>query len=255
MRLAGKVAIVTGGASGIGAAAARRFVAEGARVAVADIDGPGAQAVARDLGSACIAVKCDHASAADDDALVARVLERYGQVDILFNNAAGTGKVAFQDCSDDEMLRMLHNSLIGPWRLAKAALGALRTSAAKHPDTGAVILFTGSRLAAHGCAANAPYIVSKHGILGMVRSLAADLGPLNVRVNAVCPGIVPTPRVMRDTPWGSPGEVLARYMSRTPLGRVTTADDIAATALFLVSDDARAITGQAVFVDGGMSAV
>ena len=255
MRLSGKVAIVTGGASGIGAAAVRRFVAEGARVAVADLDGEAAAGVARELGESCIGVRCDHASTEDDAALVGAVLDRWGQLDILFNNAAGTGKATFQDCSDEHFQWMLQNTLVGPWHLTKAALAPLQASAARRPGTGAAILFTGSRVAAIGGVANSPYIVSKHGVLGMVRSLAADLGPQNIRVNAVCPGIVPTPRVMKDTPWGTPEAVLERYMSRTPLGRVTSADDIAATALFLVSDEARAITGQAVFVDGGMSAV
>lgn len=253
MRLSGKVAIVTGGASGIGAAAVRRFVAEGAKVAIADLDVAGAQRVADEFGELCFAMKCDHGSTAEDEALVRAVLERWGQLDILFNNAAGTGKATFQDCSDEHFQQMLQSSLIGPWRLTKAALPALTDSGARHPETGATVLFTGSRLAATGGQCNAPYIVSKHGVFGIVHSLAADLGPLNMRVNAVCPGIVPTPRVMTNTPWGTPEAVLEKYMTRTPLGRVTRADDIAATALFLVSDEARAISGQAVFVDGGMS--
>lgn len=255
MRLVGKVAIITGGASGIGAASVRRFAQEGAKVAIADLNFDGARALASEIGDACVAVCCDHASTQDDEALVASVMRRWERLDILFNNAAGTGKTTFEDCTDEQLQRMLDNSLLGPWRLSKAALPALRQSAREAPDTGSTILFTGSRLAALGAAANSPYIVAKHGILGMVRSLAADLGPHNIRVNAVCPGIVPTPRVMTHTAWGSPDEVMARYKARTPLPRITSPDDIAATALFLVSDEARAISGQAIFVDGGMSSV
>ncbi len=255
MRLNGKIAIITGGASGIGAASARRFVAEGARVAIADLNLEAAQAIARELGEHCMAMRCDHASIDDDRALVAAVVERWGGLDILYNNAAGTGKTSFEDCSEEQFDRMLHSTLIGPWRLTKAALPALKESAAKSPGIGSAIVFTGSRQSAFGAVANSPYVVFKHGIMGMVRSLAADLGPSNIRVNAVCPGIVPTPRVMTDTPWGKPEDVIARYLTRTPLQRITQPQDIAATALFLVSDDARAISGQAVFVDGGMSAV
>lgn len=255
MKLDGKVAVVTGGASGIGAASVRRFVAEGARVAIADVNQEAAQSLAGELGAACLAIRCDHVSMVDDEALVAAVLERWGCIDILFNNAAGTGKTTFQDCTDAQLDSMLDSSLVGPWRMTKAALPALQAAATRSPHTGAVVLFTGSRVAAIGAAANSPYIISKHAVLGMVRSLAADLGPGNIRVNAVCPGIVPTPRVMTNTPWGSPEAVIEKYMSRTPLKRITQPEDIAAAALFLVSDDARAISGQALYVDGGMSAV
>ncbi len=256
MRLSGKVAIVSGAGSGIGAASARRFAAEGALVALADINLAGAEAVAREIGAErCFAFRCDHTSTADDEALVAAVLGRWGRLDILFNNAAGTGKATFDDSTDAQLEAMLGSTLIGPWRLSKAALPALKAAAAKAPGTGAAILFTGSRVSAIGGAGNAPYIVSKHAVLGLVRSMAADLGASNIRVNAVCPGIVPTPRVMQPTAWGTPEEVLGRYLSKTPLQRITAAEDIAATALFLVSDDARAISGQAVFVDGGMSAI
>lgn len=255
MRLDGKVAIVTGAASGIGAAAARRFLAEGARVALADMSGDAVAAVAKELGAGCIAVRCDHCSNSDCESLVETVLREWGRLDILYNNAAGTGKASFEETTEPQLRGMLDGALIGPWQLTQAALAALKAAAAGSRAAGAAILFTGSRVSAIGAAGNSPYIIAKHAVLGLVRSLAADLGPLNIRVNAVCPGIVPTPRVMQATAWGSAEVVLERYLQRTPLGRITTADDIAATALFLVSDDARAISGQAVYVDGGMSAI
>jgi NAD(P)-dependent dehydrogenase (short-subunit alcohol dehydrogenase family) len=255
VKLHDRVAIVTGAARGIGAASARRFAAEGAKVALADLDLEGAREVARQIGGDCMAIRCDHTRVEDDQALVAAVLDRWGCLDILFNNAAGTGKASFQDCPEEDFLSLLDSSLMGPWRLAKAALGPLRASAQRRPETGAVVLFTGSRVSGIGAAGNSPYIVSKHAILGLVRSMAADLGPHNIRVNAVCPGIVPTPRVMVPTAWGSPQAVLEKFLARTPLARITQPEDIAATAAFLVSDDARAITGQALYVDGGMSAV
>lgn len=253
-RLENKVAIITGAAGGIGEAAARLFVAEGARVAIADINPERGKALAADLGPQSLFVECDHASRPDCERAVATVLDQWGHLNILFANAGGTGKATIETSSDEHFQKMIDSTLIGPWMIAKSCLEALKTAAAADDEFGATILFTGSRVSGVASPMNGPYIVAKHGVLGMARSLAVDLGGYNIRVNAICPGIVPTERVMKVTPLGSPDEVIAKYMDRTPLKRVTQPSEIASAALFLVSSDARAVTGQALYVDGGMSA-
>jgi len=253
-RLDDKVAIITGGAGGIGAAAARLFVAEGARVAIADINAERGEALVAELGPSTLFVECNHANRQDCTRAVSTVLGQWGHLHILFANAGGTGKATIETCSDEQFHEMIDSTLMGPWFMAKSCLEALKEAAGEDPEFGATMLFTGSRVSGIASPMNSPYIIAKHGVLGLARSLAVDLGGYNIRVNAICPGIVPTERVMKATPWGTPEEVIAKYMDRTPLRRVTQPSEIASAALFLVSSDARAVTGQALYVDDGMSA-
>ncbi|MBL8385143.1 MAG: SDR family oxidoreductase [Burkholderiales bacterium] len=248
-RLQDRVALVTGGASGIGAACARRYAAEGARVAVADIDRDGAQAVARDIGG--IALACDHTQAADGAQAVAAVLAAWGRLDVLHANA-GVGWTGRFDATDEPTMRRVFDGvLLGPTLMARAALAALRASPARQAD-GAAILFTASGLGVHGRPMISLYSAAKHGVVGLMRSLALELGEENIRVNAVCPGVVDTPMVRATTGgWGTPDEALEMFRRVTPLRRNSTPEDIAASAAFLVSPDARNITGCALLVDGG----
>jgi NAD(P)-dependent dehydrogenase (short-subunit alcohol dehydrogenase family) len=252
-RFEGRVVVISGAASGIGAASAQRFAQEGARVALLDLNAEGAAHQAEAIGDETLALACDHSDPAQCERAVQAVVARWGVIDVLFNNAAGSAKTTLEDCPDALLQSMLGSALVGPWNLTRAALPALKAAAAQR-EAGATVLFTGSRLSGTGAPANAPYIVAKHGIVGLVRSLAVDAGPFNIRVNAVCPGLVPTPRVQVATVWGTPEEVQARYLARTPLRRVTQPDDIASAAAWLASDEARAISGQALYIDGGMSA-
>lgn len=246
-RLEGRVVIVTGAASGIGAACARRYAAEGARVVIADIDEAGAQAVARD--TAGLAVRCDHTDEAQCQALVVQALDRFGAVDALHNNA-GTGWTGrFDDMPAATARRLLETVVMGPILMTQAALGALRRSAVAG---GAGILFTSSGLGLHGRPMIAAYSAGKHAVIGLMRSLALELGPEGIRVNAVCPGIVDTPLVRATTQaWGPTDEVLERFRQGTPLRRPVLPEDVAASAAFLLSDDARNLTGTALLVDGG----
>jgi 3-oxoacyl-[acyl-carrier protein] reductase len=247
LRLKDRVVIVTGAASGIGAACARRYAAEGARVVIGDIDLPGAQAVAHEVGGE--AARCDHTDAVQCQALVSLAQQRFGAVDALHNNA-GTGWTGrFEDMSPEQARRLLETVVMGPILMTQAALPALRRSTVPY---GASLLFTSSGLGLHGRPMIAAYAAGKHAVIGLMRSLALELGPEGIRVNAVCPGIVDTPLVRATTgAWGQTDEVLERFRQGTPLRRMVLPEDVAASAAFLLSDDARNLTGTALLVDGG----
>jgi NAD(P)-dependent dehydrogenase (short-subunit alcohol dehydrogenase family) len=246
-RLKDRVVVVTGGASGIGAACARRYAAEGARVVVGDIDEAGAAAVAQAIGGA--AARCDHTDAAQCRALVALALQRFGAVDALHNNAGIGWTGRFEDMPADAARRLLEVGVMGPILMTQAALPALRRS---EVTAGGALLFTASGLGLHGRPMIAAYAAAKHAVLGLMRSLALELGPEGLRVNAVCPGIVDTPLVRATTGgWGPTDQVLENFRLATPLRRVVQPEDVAASAAFLLSDDARNLTGTALLVDGG----
>lgn len=246
-RLQGRVVIVTGGASGIGAACARRYAAEGARVVIGDLNEADAKAVVQPLGG--VAARCDHTDAAQCRALVDLAMQRFGAVDALHNNA-GTGWTGhFEDMPPEAARRLLEVGVMGPILMTQAALPALRRAVA---SGGGTILFTASGLGLHGRPMIAAYAAAKHAVVGLMRSLALELGLEGLRVNAVCPGIVDTPLVRATTGgWGAPEQVLENFRLGTPLRRVALPEDVAASAAFLLSDDARNLTGTALLVDGG----
>jgi NAD(P)-dependent dehydrogenase (short-subunit alcohol dehydrogenase family) len=246
-RLRDRVVVVTGGASGIGAACARRYAAEGARVVIGDIDLAKAEAVAREVGGA--AWRCDHTDAAQCQALVDFAVDRFGTLDALHNNA-GTGWTGrFEDMTPDQARRLIDVVVIGPVLMTQAALPVLRRS---QVAGGASILFTASGLGVHGRPMISVYSAGKHAIVGLMRSLALELGPEGIRVNAVCPGIVDTPLVRATTGgWGPTEQVLETFRLGTPLRRLARPEDVAASAAFLLSDDAANLTGTALLVDGG----
>lgn len=246
-RLEGLSLIVTGGASGIGAACARRYAAEGARVLIGDVDLAGAQAVAQEIGG--LARACDHTDARQCEALVDAALQAWGRLDGVHNNA-GTGWTgAFTDMDPTTARRLLEVLVMGPVLMSQAAISALRASRA---EGGGSLLFTSSGLGLHGRPMIALYAAAKHAIVGLTRSLALELGPHGVRVNAVCPGIVDTPLVRATTQaWGDTDAVLERFRTGTPLRRDVLPQDIAAAAAFLMSADAAKITGCALLVDAG----
>lgn len=249
--LEGKTAIITGAASGIGAASARRFVAEGACVVIADVDESGAGRLAVELGECARAIRCDHANAADCEAAVNLAVSTWGRIDILFNNAGIGWTGEFADCDAATLERLLLIDLAGPWRMTLAALPQLLAAAERNP-AGAALLFMSSGLGLHGRPMTSAYAAVKHGVVGLMRSLAQEFGPRNLRVNAVCPGIVDTQMVRSTTgAWGSPEEAMERVRLNTPLRRNATPDDVAAAAAFLCSDLAAAIHCVALPVDGG----
>lgn len=246
MRLKDKVAIVTGAASGFGAEIARQYVAQGAKVAVADINAAGAQAVAGELGGNAIAVTCDVARRADIDALVKATVDKWGKVDIVVNNAGWTHKnQPLLDVDEATFDRVYDINVKSIFHMVHAVVPLMRK--ARH----GVILNVGSTAGIRPRPGLTWYNSSKGAVNLMSKSLAAELGPDNIRVNAICPvigvtGLLESFMGMPDTP-----ENRKKFTATIPLGRMSTPMDIAHVAVFLASDEAEFITGVEFPVDGG----
>lgn len=249
MRLQDKVAIITGGGSGFGAGMAARFAAEGARVVVADIDGDAAAKIAAGIaqnGGKAIAVTADVTARADVTAMVATATDTYGGLHILVNNA-GYSHVnkPMTEVTEEEFDRVFAVNVKAIYLAAQAALPALRAQA------GACILNTSSTAALRPRPGLTWYNGSKGAVNTLTKSMAVELAPERIRVNAICPvigetGMLQTFMGPEDTP-----EVRARFVATIPLGRMSRPEDIAAAAVFLASDEANMITGVCLEVDGG----
>jgi len=244
--------IVTGGASGIGAACVRRFVKEGARVAIADINEAEGIQLANNLGGSAFFVRCDHVSAKDNQAVVNAVCERWGGLDILYNNAGIGLTGSFAKLPETELSRIIEINIKGPMLMTQAALSELRKSVADHPNLNPVILFTASNLGLIGLPNISAYSVSKHAIIGLMRNLAMELGPEGIRVNCICPGMVETMLLKQTTSaWGNIEQVIESAAARYPLRRIVKDEEVANAALFLVSAEASAVHGVSLLVDCG----
>ncbi|MGR4069591.1 SDR family oxidoreductase [Billgrantia sp. C5P2] len=250
-RLAGKIAIVTGASSGIGHAAARLFASEGASVIVSarrqDKLDALVETIARDGGSA-VAVAGDVCDAHLAQRLVATALERFGGLDIAFNNAGIVGPMGpLQDMKPSDWHDVMHTNLNGAFLGAKYQIPALLQRG------GGSLLFTSS-FVGHtvGMPGMAAYGASKAGILGLMKCLAAELGPNGIRVNALLPGGTDTPASITNAPDAGP-EVLAFVENLHALKRMATPEEIARAALYLACDDASFVTGTAMLADGGVS--
>jgi NAD(P)-dependent dehydrogenase (short-subunit alcohol dehydrogenase family) len=246
--LAGKVAVVTGGGSGIGAATARRLAAEGGRLVVVDVNGDAAEAVARELPDA-LAVTADVAREEDVERYLAAAVERFGSVDLHHLNAGIAGTMAsLPDVSTADFDAVLGVNLRGVFLGLRAAFRQYAVQ-----GSGGAVVATSSIAGLSGAADLVPYHVSKHGVIGLVRAAAVYGGPLGVRVNAVAPGIVPTGLGSQPTEAAGPSfEERARI---APLERAGTPEEIAAVVAFLLSDEAAFLTGEVVSVDGGAAAL
>lgn len=246
--LTGKVAIVTGGASGIGAAACRRFAAEGARVAVGDIDGARAAALADELGAAAIAVAFDAGDVTSVQRLVAVTVERFGRLDFLFNNAALMSPEIIRRDSDPVNIEFE----IWDMTMQVNARGYLAGCKYAIPHMLAVgggsIVMTSSGSGLLGDISNIAYGASKAAIMSMARYVAAMYGKKGVRCNAICPGLIRTEGGKKNV-HGPMVEIMERNTLAPRLGRP---EDVGAMAVYLCSDDAEFITGQSISVDGGM---
>lgn len=259
-RLADKVAIVTGAGSGIGSTAAQLFAAEGARVMCADINGDGAKATADSIGEAARAVRVDVADPGDAERMVAETVAAFGGVDVVYANAgvAGPGRAA--DVDFEDWNRVISINLTGVWLSTKYALPHMieagQGSFVLQASVGGVI----------GVPEIAPYAAAKGGVIALTRQMAVDYGPQGIRVNAICPGTVPTPLVRAtyeerggfsataDLPAdASIDEMIDASKVRHPIGRVGTTDDIAQLALHLAADESSWTTGAVITIDGGMS--
>jgi NAD(P)-dependent dehydrogenase (short-subunit alcohol dehydrogenase family) len=250
--LEGLVALITGGASGIGAATAKRFVREGARVVIFDVQaGPG-NALAEELGRDVRFVAGDHSRADDNARAVAAAIESFASLDILYNNAATVHQGPIAEVDEAELRRQIDACMIGPYLMTQAALPALRLRCGANR----AILFTGSVQSIIVRPGYTLYSMVKHGIAGLVGSLALELAKEGIRVNGLCPGPVDTPlfRAGVSRIAESPEAGIALRLAGVPLGRMIEADEIAAAALFLASRAAANITGVMLPVDGGICA-
>jgi 3-oxoacyl-[acyl-carrier protein] reductase len=245
MRLQGRTAIVTGGASGFGEGIARRFAEEGARVIVADRNGEAATALAADLGDARLGIRVDVADAADVAALVKQTLDLTGRLDILVNNAGiGHTPQPMEGLPEDEFDRIFAVNAKAIYLLAREVVPVMKAAG------GGAIL----NIASTGGVSPRPnltwYNASKGWVITATRAMAVELAASQIRVNALNPVAGETPLLKtfmgEDTP-----EVRAKFLSSIPLGRFSTPADMGAAAAFLCSDDASMITGVALEVDGG----
>jgi NAD(P)-dependent dehydrogenase (short-subunit alcohol dehydrogenase family) len=258
--LDGRVAVVTGGGGGIGAATARRLSAEGVRVLVVDTDEPRAREVAESLPGQSAWVRADVADEADVARYLDVAISHFGRVDLHHLNAGIAGSLAaLPDLTVKEFDRVMAVNVRGVFLGIRAAFRqfAAQSSAADTAAEGGpgAIVITASIGSLRGSADLLPYQTSKHAVLGLLHGAAVYGGPLGIRVNAVAPGIVPTD-LFAGTPDAPGGKAdMTRRASTTPLRRAGTADDIAAVVAFLLSADAAYMTGQVVSADGGASIV
>lgn len=250
-KLDGKVAIITGAASGIGRASARLFAQEGARLVLADID-PQGEAVAEEIngaGGKAIFVKTDVSDAAQVQGLIGAAVDAYGRLDIMFNNAGIEGEQRFTaDCSVENWDRVLAVNLKGVFLGMKYAIAEMLKAG------GGVIVNTASTAGLTGYPSLPAYSASKGGVIQLTKTAALEYARNGIRVNCICPGGILTPLVERFTA-GLPQEQVQKMVEMAhPIGRFGAPEEVAKLALYLASDDSSFCTGAPFIIDGGMTA-
>ena len=244
MRLKDKVALITGGGSGIGAAVARRFAQEGAKIAIGDVDVEGAEKVAseiKDAGGEALICKADVRKRDEVEAMVDHVLREYGRLDILINNAGVTRDSLCARMSEEDWNFVVDVNLKGTFLCSKAAFRPMRKQRyGKIVNTASV--------AVRGNIGQVNYSASKAGIIGLTRTLALEFARAGICVNCIAPGFIETPMTE-----GLPEKVKEEALKRIPLGRIGRPEEVANLHLFLASPESDYITGQVFFIDGGVS--
>ena len=252
-RLKNKVALVTGASGGIGAAAARRFVAEGASVVLVDLSQGSLEAVAAEIGGETLCISGDVSDADQNAAMVAATRERFGGLDIALLNAGIEGNVApVTDYDIETFDRVMAVNVRGVWLGIKYVVPAMQARG------GGSIVVTSSVAGLRGVQGMSAYVASKHAVVGIVRCAAAEGAPHNIRVNTVNPAPIET-RMMRslETSFVPDKPEAAKQVmeQRIPMGRYGTPDEVANLMLFLASDESEYCTGGTYTVDGAMSAI
>jgi NAD(P)-dependent dehydrogenase (short-subunit alcohol dehydrogenase family) len=250
-KMDGKVALVTGGGSGIGKATALAFAKAGAKVVVCDIDVNSGELTVQDIeaaGGHGIFIKADASKSQDVQAMIEKTVEAYGQLDCAFNNAGIEGSVGIPIAEADEEVwdRVININLKGVWLCMKYELAQMVKQG------GGTIVNTASIAGLVGGSFGAAYHASKHGVVGLSKAAAIEYGNSGIRVNAVCPGVIYTPmaeRLLKDNK-----DTESKVTSLHPLGRLGTPDEVAETVVWLCSDSSSFVTGQALAVDGGFVA-
>lgn len=252
MSIAGKVAVVTGGAGGIGRATCLRLSADGVAVAIWDVDLEGARETERQVAAAggrAIVCEADVASAASVAAALERTRAELGEVAILINNAALTGSATFKDMTEEQWDRMIEVDLKGPFLCCKSMLPGMAAA-----GWGRIVNITSSSIQI-GSPCMAHYIAAKAGLQGLTRALAIEYAAAGITVNSVPPGYIDTPTLRRNQaefPSGHGANVsVEQAVQRFPMRRAGKPEDIAAACAFLASEEANYITGQTLSVNGG----
>jgi len=241
--LRGKIAFITGAARGIGATIAKGFVQHGCSVVIGDIDGAGAKSHAESLGSPAFGVRLDVSDRDSVDEVVATIVQKHGGLDVLVNNAGVLCVGAFDATSSAEWQALVNVNLTGLFHCAQAATPSMKG----RRNASIINIASISAEKGGGVFGNVWYAATKAAVIAITKGLGRELGPRGIRVNAISPGVVDTDMVHKFlTP-----ALRDSLLSRIPIGRFTSADDIARAAIFLASDDASGITGEILTVDGG----
>ncbi len=243
--LDGKVAIITGAGANMGKAAAELFAAEGARVVVADWDADSGAEVARQVGG--LFVRADVGKSADVDALVAEAVRRFGRLDIMYNNAGISRVAPVLEASDEDFAALMNVDLGGVFYGTRAAANVMRGQGS------GIIINTASTNAIHGVLGMSLYSAAKAAVVQFTKVAAAELAPFGIRVNAICPGAIPS--ILLAKQMGVTDEQIAALDDKQPMGRVGRPEEIAQGALYLATDQSSFVTGHALVIDGGMTAI
>jgi NAD(P)-dependent dehydrogenase (short-subunit alcohol dehydrogenase family) len=244
----GKTAVVTGGASGIGEGAARLLAERGADVLIFDLDAARAPMIASQIGAAGARTDYMVGDVSDPDAceaVVRRACEKFGRLDILVNNAGGGTLQPTHETSLEKWKWMLDINLTGTFLMSRAALKPMLAQ-------GAGVMVNVASVHGHvGFPNHAGYTAAKAGIVNLTRSLAIEYGTRNIRVNAVCPGVIMTPLIAATVD----AKAMEKFVAMHPIGRIGTVDEVARAICFLASDESTFVTGSSLMVDGGYTAI